>query len=61
MRRFSLFLLSTAAFLPQAAFAADVGAADAAAADGAADGATGDADTEGAIVVFGQGQSKQVQ
>lgn len=51
MRRFSLFLLTSAAFLPQAAFAADEAAADAA--------AEGAADAE--IVVFGQGQTKQVQ
>ena len=52
MRRFSLFLLTTAAFLPQAAFAADT-------ADAADTGADTSADSE--IVVFGQGQTKQVQ
>lgn len=57
MRRYSLFLLTTAALLPQVAYAADDAAADvadAAAAD-SGDGAAGE------IVVFGQGQSKQVQ
>ncbi|MCB2058301.1 MAG: TonB-dependent receptor plug domain-containing protein, partial [Novosphingobium sp.] len=51
MRRFSVFLLASVAFIPQAALAA----ADAAAAD------EGDAAADAEIVVYGQGQSKQVQ
>jgi len=50
MRRFSVFLLASVAFIPQAALAA---------ADAAAD--EGDAATDTEIVVYGQGQSKQVQ
>ncbi len=58
MRRLAVSLLATTAFLAQPALAADGAAdssADAAVASDAADSASGD------IVVFGQGQTRQVQ
>ena len=66
MRRFTSILFATAAVLPQAAYAADATVADAVSAadvtvDATAD-ASADADTDGAeIIVFGQGETKQVQ
>ena len=54
MRRIAVILLSTAALLPQAAFAAEAVEADAAT-------AAADAEEAEAIVVFGKGETRQVQ
>jgi len=59
MRRFSFLLLSSVAFLPQVALAED--AADTAVAAAAADEATDEEAAGDEIVVFGRGQSRQVQ
>lgn len=55
MRRFALYLLVTAAFVPAAAHAATIATDDADAGD------AGDAAESEEIVVLGQGQSRQVQ